>query len=252
MPVGQVITATATQLISGPGSVPLNTSEFSAPRAVSLRPTNVAVGSGDKLGKVAIVNLVAGNVVNSTSFSPFGKFKGEIHVANADFNGDGVNDFVVAQGKDGQAIVRVLNGTDPTGGTQLFQVAAYPSKFHGGVNVAAADVDGDGVPELITAPDSGKQPVEVFSGVGAHALLFTLSPFGATFTDGVRVAAGDVNGDGRADIITGVGPSMIGPRSPDCQRRRSPPSSGRLQGLRREFPRRVVCGRGRCQWRRPS
>jgi hypothetical protein len=91
---------------------------------------------------------------------------------------------------------------------------AYSPTFAGGVRVAAGDVDligGLGVPfhdEVITGPGATGGPhVKVFNGSGTFwtggiASFFAFSP---TFTGGVFVAAGDVNGDGRDDIIVGAG-----------------------------------------------
>src|SRR4051812_22842748 len=36
--------------------------------------------------------------------------------------------------------------------------------------------------------------------------IFTFSPYGTGFQGGVRVAVGDVNGDGESDVVTAPGP----------------------------------------------
>lgn len=86
----------------------------------------------------------------------------------------------------------------------LMSFDAYPGQFRGGVFVAAGDVTGDGRADIIVAPDAGGQPlVRVFDG-NSGALLASFLAFPPTYTGGVSVSAGDVDGDGRADIITGA------------------------------------------------
>ncbi len=73
--------------------------------------------------------------------------------------------------------------------------------FSGGVRVAAADFNGDGVADLVAGTGPGRTTqVVVLDGV-TQKLLFTIDPFEANFTGGVYVTAGDVNGDGLADLV---------------------------------------------------
>jgi hypothetical protein len=98
--------------------------------------------------------------------------------------------------------VEVFDGR--TGGlvTSLF---AFDPAFTGGVNVAAGDVDGDGVADVVVGAGPGGGPaVSVFSGK-TGALLTSFFAFDSAFTGGVRVAAGDVDRDGHADIVAGAG-----------------------------------------------
>jgi hypothetical protein len=110
----------------------------------------------------------------------------------------------------------IVTGAD-AGGTPLVYVSlartgavetqfyAYDAGFTGGVRVAAADVTGDGVPDIVTAPGAGGVPlVKVFDG-RTFGLVLQFYAYDPAFTGGVYVAAADVTGDARADIITGTG-----------------------------------------------
>ena len=110
---------------------------------------------------------------------------------------------VVGAGPGGGPHVRLIEGAT---GLPVRDFFAYNPAFTGGVHVALGDVNGDGTPDVVTGAGSGGGAhVIVFDGVtGAVLHSFLAYPLG--FTGGVHVAATDVNGDGKADIITGAGP----------------------------------------------
>lgn len=129
-------------------------------------------------------------------------FPGGVNVAVEDVSGDGISDIVTGQSTKG-SIVRVINGAT---GTEYLGFSAYDSQFDGGVYVAAGDLNGDHFADIITGAGAGGGPhVKVFDG-RTGALLREFFAYDASFSGGVRVAAGDVDGDGKADIITSAGP----------------------------------------------
>src|SRR5262249_60937030 len=82
----------------------------------------------------------------------------------------------------------------------------FPAAYHGGVTVAAGDLDGDGHADVLAGTTEGGF-VAALSGADAHVIAAGF-PFGPFFVGGVSIAVGDLNGDGRPDII--VAPMSAG------------------------------------------
>lgn len=140
----------------------------------------------------------------STNAFPFGQnFSGGINVAAGDFNGDGRPDLVAGVAGGGGPQVVVLDGKRT--GVPIASFFAFDQSFQGGVRVAAGDVNGDGTADIIAGAGPGGGPqVSIFDGTN-NSLITSFFAFAPTFQGGVRVAAGDVNGDGLDDVIVGVG-----------------------------------------------
>lgn len=91
-------------------------------------------------------------------------------------------------------------------GTEQSRFDPFPG-FSGGVRVATADVNGDGIPDTIASPGPGGGPiVKVFDGRSGRELA-SFEVFEASFTGGVWVAGGDVDADGFADVVATAGRS---------------------------------------------
>jgi photosystem II stability/assembly factor-like uncharacterized protein len=178
------------------------------PGTSTFPPTPVLVTSEDAGGLpvVRVQNLTTNQV---TTFNAYAStFRGGVRVATGMFSNSALPDIVTAPGPGGGPHIRVLN---PIDGSVIAQFFAYDSTFSGGVYVATGDVNGDGIPDIITGADAGGGPhVKVFDGAalmsGQVVVLKSFFAYSASFHGGVRVASADVNGDGIADIITAAGP----------------------------------------------
>lgn len=73
-----------------------------------------------------------------------------------------------------------------------------------GISAAVGDVTGDGVPDAVFGSAPGLRSLVVVVNTVTNQQITQFQPYG-DFSGGVHVAIGDVNGDGRADIITGPG-----------------------------------------------
>ncbi len=82
---------------------------------------------------------------------------------------------------------------------------AYDKKLRGGVSVALGDVDGDGQTEVITGAGKGDEPTVKIFTVGGK-LKTSFLAYDKRFKGGIEIAVGDVNADGKTDIVTGPGP----------------------------------------------
>ena len=121
-------------------------------------------------------------------------------VATMDVNGNGKIALISANlidGIDGTLTVLTNNGSGGFGSNATLVVGSYPFA------VAAADVNGDGKPDLISA-DIGDGTLTILTNNGSGGFGFN-----ATLNVGLSISSGpafvltaDVNGDGKLDLIS--------------------------------------------------
>ncbi len=107
----------------------------------------------------------------------FPGFSGSVRVATGDINGDGIGDFITAQG-DGAGSgsqVRIFDGNSALFSGTAVEISSFfaygnsagastTAGFGGGVFVASADFNGDGVDEVVTSAGAGARGhVKVFN-----------------------------------------------------------------------------------------
>lgn len=144
-------------------------------------------------------------------------FTGGVFVSAGDLNNDGSADIVITPDNSGGPRVQIRSGKT---GTQLIGdfLGIDDTNFRGGARTSFGDLNNDGTQDLIVAAGFGGGPrVAGFNGLslqpgGSPGRLFPdFFAFETTLRNGAYVAAGDVDGDGFADLIAGGGPGG-GPR----------------------------------------
>jgi lipoprotein-anchoring transpeptidase ErfK/SrfK len=125
-------------------------------------------------------------------------FRGGINVAAADLDNDGKGEIITGAGIGGGPHIRIFDGFGkPKITTGFF---AFDKNLRNGVNLAVADINGDGQKEIIAGSGPGINPqIRIFKLNGELIGEINLSEI--KNWSGVNVASADLNGDGQGEII---------------------------------------------------
>lgn len=168
---------------------------------------DVVVGTG--IGSDPLVKVFGTDGKLQTSFNPYAtEHRTGVEVATGDVDGDGSDEIITVPGKSA-AQVRIWHYDAKSkkfySKTQLF---AYDRTQRQGFSLAAGDLDGDNRAEIVVAPRANGQSVVVLRLDASNTLQLVkrFSAFPLQFKTGLTLAAGDVYGNGRMNIIVTSGP----------------------------------------------
>ena len=159
----------------------------------------IVLGIGPTSGepRIAVFDGVGRQLAGFAYDEPF--FYGGVRVAFGDVLGGARPEVVAAPGPGRPAEIRVFDPEYDYDRNLLRSFFPFGREFGGGLRVAAADTHGDRHAEIVVAPDAGTEPrVKVLDADGRELASFLA--FEPEYRGGVRLAAGDLDADGRAEI----------------------------------------------------
>jgi hypothetical protein len=180
-----------TQFQAGNGVVGIVVGDFDGDGRLDIATAN----SADQT-----VTLLPGNGDGTfQSPAPFGAGNHPVAIAAADFNGDGKLDIAVTNYSDSTVSVLLGNGNGTLQTQKVFSTNPNNSNAQG---LAVGDVNGDGKLDILVlnaAGNTNTSTLAVLTGAG-NGTFTTQTPV-AFGPQPVSVAAGDVNGDGKLDVV---------------------------------------------------
>lgn len=139
-------------------------------------------------------------IKNFLAFAP--AFRGGVNISLGDVDNDGMAEIVAGAGAGGGPHIRIFN----LSGELKYQFFAFDGKKRNGVIAAVADTDGDGKNEIIAMEAAGKPFIRIMDESGK----ILKDNIKIDMAGALGLAAGDVDNDGRAEIVVSAGAGAAG------------------------------------------
>ncbi len=141
-----------------------------------------------------------------TVFRPFGPgYTGQLSIAAGNIDTNPADEIIVSRASGAPPEVAIFS----LRGKKRASWFAYNKKFTGGVTVAIGDINTDGINEIVTGAGPGGGPhIRLWSPDG-RMLPTEFFAFDASEIGGVSVAVGEIDSDGKREILVGSGQGSI-------------------------------------------
>jgi Hypothetical glycosyl hydrolase family 15 len=175
-----------------------NGMEFGVGDVLNNGKNEIVVGAGAGGAPEVKIYDLSGRQLGS--FMAYAKnFKGGVHLAVGNTDADPAAEIITGAGPGGGPHVRVWSAS----GIIKDQFFAFAQTFRGGVYVAVGDIAGLKHGQIIAGAGAGGSPqVRVFDPGNKNAVLAQFYAFAQSSKNGVKVSAGDIQGNGKTEIIT--------------------------------------------------